>query len=339
MKTWIALLAFLWAGASALAQTTQPGRGRGSAIVDPAAEAKLVAQGKRNATVHDPSTIVKYKEEYWLFYTGRLVPSWHSKDLTTWERGPAAFAAPPGWVASAVPANRNGDFWAPDIIQVNGRFYLYYSVSTFGKNTSAIGLATNATLDPSDPNYKWIDAGIVIQSNDKSDYNCIDPAALLDEQGRLFLAFGSFWSGIRMIELDPKTGLRKDPESTVFKLAYNESIEAAYIYYHQGYYYLFVNWEKCCQGSRSTYNIRVGRSKEPTGPYLDKSGKDLAEKGGTLLLETDGDFVGPGHAGIIQVGDKYYMSMHFYDRARNGVSELGIKPVKWDADGWPRIGE
>jgi arabinan endo-1,5-alpha-L-arabinosidase len=304
------------------------------------AEGRLAQLGKRGVAVHDPSTIVKCKDEFWLFYTGRGTPSYRSKDLVRWERGPAAFSRAPAWAAEAVPANRGGlDFWAPDVIRLGDRYLLYYSVSTFGKNTSAIALATNPTLDPADPAFLWTDQGIVIQSNDKSDFNTIDPAAILDADGKLWMSFGSFWSGIRLIELDPKTGKRIAADSPVHSLARSDSIEASYIFRHGDYYYLFVNWGTCCRGADSTYNIRVGRCRAITGPYLDKEGKDLRTGGGTLLLATDGQFIGPGHAGIIQENDKFWMSMHFYDGSRRGAGTLAIRPLSWDAEGWPVVGE
>ena len=262
--------------------------------------------------VHDPSTIVKHGDTYWLFATGRGVSSWRSKDLVKWEAGPAVFEGPPKWVADVVPGNR-GHFWAPDVIRHNDKYLLYYSVSTFGKNTSAIALASNATLDSADPKYKWIDEGVVIRSGPKDDFNAIDPQIIRDAGGKLWMSFGSFWSGIKLVELDPKTGLRIAADSPVHALAQKEQIEAVALYRHGDYFYQFVNWGWCCRGVKSTYNMRVGRAKEIAGPYLDQEGKDLLKGGGTLLLETDGRYIGPGHAGVLKDGDRYLLSYHFYD--------------------------
>ena len=231
-----------------------------------------IAPYVRNAMVHDPSTIIKCKDEFWVFYTGRGVPSWHSRDLATWERGPGVFTNAPPWVAKAVPANRGMNYWAPDVTFFNGRYLLYYSASTFGKNVSGIGLATAHTLDPNDPAFGWTDQGLVIASTAEGDFNAIDPAIFHDKNGSLWLTFGSFWSGIRMIQLDPQTGKRIAPESPVYYLAHYDSIEASYLYQHDGYYFLFVNWGMCCRGANSTYTIHVGRSKKVTGPYLDREG-------------------------------------------------------------------
>jgi arabinan endo-1,5-alpha-L-arabinosidase len=304
-----------------------------------AEEAARQAQlGSRGVRVHDPSTIAKCKDEYWIFYTGRDVRSYRSKDLLKWEVGPVVFSNSPPWVAEAVPANRNGrDFWAPDVIRVGDRYLLYFSVSSFGKNTSAIGLATNPTLDPGDPNYKWTDQGLVIQSSPRDDFNAIDPALFQDSDGSLWMSFGSFWGGIKMIELDPKTGKRIAPDSTVYALARYDSIEAPFIFWHDAKYFLFVNWGFCCRGTNSTYEIRVGRSDKVTGPYRDREGKDLLLGGGTKVLSTEDEFIGPGHAGILREGEKFWFGFHFYNGAQRGTPTFAMRPMRWGDDGWPVV--
>ena len=291
--------------------------------------------GKRDARVHDPSTIVKCGGEYWLFATGPGVNSWRSKDLIHWERGPRVFDPPPAWITNIVAGHR-GYFWAPDIIHHNGRYWLYYSVSRFGVNTSAIGLASNPTLDPTHPKYQWTDHGIVIESHKGEDFNAIDPAVTGTAGGELWLSFGSFWTGIKLIQLDSATGKRLTTNSPVYSLAHTKAIEAPFIYQH-GFYYLFVNWDACCRGTNSTYNIRVGRSREITGPYLDKDGKDLAQGGGTLFLGSDCAFIGPGHAGIFEEDGRFWFSCHFYDGTQRGASMLALRPLHW-SDGWPVFG-
>jgi arabinan endo-1,5-alpha-L-arabinosidase len=291
---------------------------------------------RRAASVHDPSTILKHKGVYWTFTTGPGVSSLRSSDLVEWERGPPVFSAPPAWVREVVPTQR-GYFWAPDAIELDGRFLLYYSVSAFGKRTSAIALATARTLDPDDPRYGWSDEGIVVRTNEESDHNAIDPCVVQGEANTLWLAYGSFWSGIKLIELDRKTGKRIGADSPVYSLARKDEIEAAMIHRHGEHYYLFVNWGRCCRGVKSTYNIRVGRSRDIKGPYVDKDGVDLLHGGGSLLLETEGRFVGPGHAGILKDGDREWLSYHFYDGDEGGRSRLAVRALQWAPDGWPSV--
>jgi arabinan endo-1,5-alpha-L-arabinosidase len=342
----------------------------------------LYKLGNRDATIHDPSTIVKCGDEYWVFYTGNR--SYRSKDLLNWSNGPAVLSAPLPWFGDAVPGFRGTSFWAPDCLKIGDKYFLYYSISAFGKNTSAIGLVTNPTLDPADPHYAWTDQGMVIKSVATDDFNTIDPAITLDFDGNPWLSFGSFWTGIKLIALDKKTGLRL-PNTPIYSIAQNQGhatatnegaltdpinksqIEASYIYPHDKYYYLFVAWGLCCHGLSNTYNIRVGRSEKITGPYLDKDGKDMLHDGGTLFLGDSGPLldasklptgrggrggrggaippqvhamVGPGHAGILPDGDKFWFSHHYYEAtSANGPSFLAIRPLTWDKSGWPVLGE
>jgi arabinan endo-1,5-alpha-L-arabinosidase len=292
--------------------------------------------GSRSVRAHDPSTMIRCGNEYWVFHTGRGILSYRSADLIKWEPGPRVFAEAPDWVSREVPENRNTHFWAPDVIRVNDQYLLYYSVSSFGKNTSAIGLVTSPTLDPAASDFKWTDRGIVVQSFATNDFNAIDPAVTQDAEGKLWLSFGSFWSGIKLIPLDAKTGLRQ-PGSAMYALARNDSIEAPFIFHHDGYYYLFVNWGICCRGVNSTYEIRVGRSGKITGPYLDGRGVDMLNEGGDLLLQSQPPFIGPGHPGILVDKTASWFSCHFYDGARRGMPTLSIQPLSW-SNGWPRIG-
>lgn len=300
----------------------------------------LEESASRRITTRDPSSIIKCKDEYWVFYTGRGVPSYHSKDLVKWERGPAVFQTAPEWIAKMVPENRNMSYWAPDIIKRGDRYLLYYSVSSFGKMTSAIGLATNPTLDPNDPAYHWTDQGVVVRTQEGQQgeaYNAIDPSAFQDTDGSLWMVFGSYWTGIKLIQLDPNTGQRSTPDLKIYSLAYNESIEASYLCRHDDYYYLFVNWGSCCQGLKSSYNIRIGRSKFVTGPYLDKAGMDLLKSGGSVFLATtNGPLIGPGHAGTLNAEGKNWFTSDFEgDLRMNGRATLAIMPLRWNAEGWP----
>ena len=153
--------------------------------------------------------IIRQGSTYHVFYTGRGIPMLTSPDLINWKADERVFEANPAWIAREVPEAR--DIWAPDISFRDGKYWLYYAVSTFGSNLSAIGLATNTTLDRASPAYRWEDQGMVIKSepvppDTPNAYNCIDANYVMDAEGRSWLAFGSFWSGHKIFELDPKTG-------------------------------------------------------------------------------------------------------------------------------------
>jgi arabinan endo-1,5-alpha-L-arabinosidase len=284
--------------------------------------------------VHDPSNIIRDGQRFWIFSTGDGIKTLHSTDLQDWTPGKPALDKNPTWAKDVAAVHRDY-FWAPDIIRAGDTFMLYYSVSSWGKNTSAIGLATNVTLDPSRPEFSWQDAGIVIRTFETNDFNAIDPAVSFDAEGRLWMTLGSYWSGIKLIELDPRSGHRISPESPIHTLAKNASIEAAYIHRRTTNYFLFVNWGQCCRGTNSTYEIRVGRSTKITGPYLDRDGKDMARGGGTLFLSSQPPFYGPGHTSIANIGGQDWFSCHYYDGRRRGSARLWVGKLGWDDDGWP----
>jgi arabinan endo-1,5-alpha-L-arabinosidase len=301
------------------------------------AQAAVVdAQTTQNVRAHDPSSIIQCQDEFWIFTTGSGVRAYRSQDLQNWIEAPRTLGDLPAWTK---PYLKDDRLWAPDIIRAaDGRYLLYYSASSFGKNTSAIGLAMNKTLDPAEPAYRWVDEGAVIATTSTDDYNAIDPAVTFDADGKMWLSFGSFWSGIKLIELDPRSGKRISPDAPLHALASAKEIEAPYIHRRGDKYYLFVNFGLCCRGVRSTYNIRVGRSDRITGPYLDRSGKDLRAGGGTIVLGTRGDFIGPGHASIFAHDGREWFSCHFYDGANRGRGTLTIRPLTWSEDGWPIVG-
>jgi arabinan endo-1,5-alpha-L-arabinosidase len=285
---------------------------------------------------HDPSTPVLDGKTWHVFSTGNGISTRSSKNLKHWNEGKPVFQQLPDWHREVVPDHK-GHLWAPDVIRHGHRYLLYYSVSSWGKNTSAIGLASNSTLDPADPAYGWKDEGIVIRSDTKTPYNAIDPQLFADADGRLWMVFGSFWSGIQLIELDPLTGLRHPERREVRQVAWHEAIEAAALMKHDDFYYLFVNWGRCCRGLDSTYEIRIGRSKSITGPYLDADGVDLATGGGTPFLKSEGEQVGPGHPAFIKETQGWRMFFHYYHGRHRGFPTLGDHPIRWNAAGWPEI--
>jgi arabinan endo-1,5-alpha-L-arabinosidase len=296
--------------------------------------------------VHDPA-IIKDGDTYYVFCTRGSIR--RSKDLHHWTLCGNVFDKLPDWAAREIPGVR-GSYWAPDISHYEGTYRLYYAVSTFGKNDSAIGLATNKTLNPESPDYKWTDQGMVFRSHKEDDFNAIDPNLATDEEGRQWLNFGSFWGGIKMRRIDPQTGKLSQEDTRLYALASRPrapdparpdgpgapAIEAPFIVYHDGYYYLFVSFDFCCRGPKSNYNITVGRSRKITGPYADAAGKPMMEGGGTRLIEGTSLWRGPGHeAVLLQPTGPDLMLFHAYD-GTTGRPFLQISTILWE-NGWPRI--
>ncbi|GGB41098.1 extracellular endo-alpha-(1-_5)-L-arabinanase 1 [Sphingomonas metalli] len=300
--------------------------------------------------VHDP-VITRERGLWHVFSTGLgdgpqgLIAHRTSRDLVTWQKGAAPFDRLPDWARRAVPGATN--IWAPDIHYVDGRYRLYYSVSTFGSNRSAIGLATSPTLDPDAPGYGWRDEGLVVASAPQDDFNAIDPAFLADADGRQWLALGSFWTGLKLFALDPATGKLLRPGAPPRAIARRpvpagapSIVEAPFLFRHGGYYWLLASYDYCCKGVNSTYYTVIARSRTPEGPYLGKDGSTMLAGGGTILLRADLQekqrFRGPGHAGHFRDADGTdYLVYHAYDRERRGAPVLRIATLRWGSDGWP----
>ena len=289
--------------------------------------------------VHDP-VIIKHEDTYYVYCTGLRIPTRSSKDLLEWKRvKPSALLETPAWAKEYVPTAT--DIWAPDISFYNGKYHMYYSVSTFGSNHSCIGLQTNTTLNPEDKAYMWEDQGLVIASDKPNNYNCIDPNLVIDEEGNAWLAFGSFWSGIKMRRLNTDTVKLSDEDTQLYSLASRfikyGAIEGAFIIHKGDYYYLFVSFDFCCKGVESTYHVMVGRSEAVTGPYEDRDGKALLKGGGTQVTFPTDRWRGPGHNSILQEDGKEWIVYHSYDAQAGGIPTLRIVPLQWDSDGWPFI--
>ncbi len=292
--------------------------------------------------VHDPA-IAKEGKNYYIFSTGPGIPIRISKDRVNWLPPIRLFEKVPAWTRETIPGS-NEFYWAPDISYFNHRWHVYYAVSTFGRNRSAIGLATNETLDSAKPNYKWTDEGVVFQSYATDNFNAIDPNIVLDSKGTPWLSFGSFWSGIKVLKLDPLTGKPQKPSQVPDGIASRPhtkdqpgAIEAPFIVKRGRFFYLFVSFDFCCRGVRSTYNIRVGRSNLPEGPYVDRNGIKMTDGGGTLVLESEGRWHGPGGNAYLRDGRKDLLVFHAYDGNDNGVPKLQVRTLNWDKQGWPIV--
>ena len=271
--------------------------------------------------IHDPSTIAMCNGKFYTYGTGG--GSLVSEDGWTWRRG------------AALP--RRG--LAPDVIHLGDRYYVYVAANIGAQPKAAINMISNKTLDPDSPDYKWEESGVVASSDGVEDCNAIDPGVFLDPtDGKLWLVYGSYFGYIRLVELDPKTGKRKDPNDKPRDLAIN--CEASDMIYHDGWYYLLATHGSCCRGADSGYNIRMGRAKKVTGPFLDNEGVDMIQGGGKLFVGSGGRVVGAGHFGLLDLGEGVQkFSMHWEaDLDQGGASVLDIRPLQWK-DGWPVAGE
>jgi arabinan endo-1,5-alpha-L-arabinosidase len=284
--------------------------------------------------VHDPS-MIKGAGGYLLFATGGGIEQRASADLVNFTPTTLvyAFAKLPTWTA----AYTNGtDLWAPDVSFNKGQYFLYFAASTFGSSTSAIGLATSSTGAPG----TWADSGAgVVTSSTCAGSNAIDPAFISDASGNWWLAFGSYFNGINMIQLDPNTGKPLGSSPTCYSLAQRTgtAIEGSTVYLHDGMFYLFASVDVCCQGINSTYHIVVGRSSTVTGPYIDRGGISMTQGGGTILLATHGNIIGPGGQDVFNDANGDVLVYHYYDGNNGGTPTLGINELGWTSDGWPIV--
>ncbi len=271
--------------------------------------------------VHDPSTVIECEGKYYTYGTGGscLV----SDDGWTWHRG-------------AAPSRRG---LAPDVIHLGDRYCLYVARNVGAQPKAEINMIWTKSLDMNSPGYKWEEGGVVASSDGVEDCNAIDPGVLLDPtDGRLWLTYGSYFGYIRLVELDPKTGLRTNPKDKPVDLAIN--CEASVLIYHGGWYYLLATHGSCCRGADSGYNIRAGRSRKVTGPFVDNMGVDMIQGGGKLFLGSGGRVVGPGHFGLLDLGGGVQrFSCHYEaDLDKGGASVLDIRPLLWE-NGWPVAGQ
>ena len=297
--------------------------------------------------VHDP-VMIKASDTYYLFCTGLGISVLSSADMKNWKKEKPVFDSPPEWAVKTVPGFKD-HIWAPDISYRDGLYYLYYSVSVFGKNTSCIGLATNKALDPNSKDFQWIDHGKIIQSVPGRDlWNAIDPNLVYDNNKEPWLVFGSFWSGIKLVKMSNDLKRIAEPEVwyTVSKRARDYkvkdeepgdgAVEAPFNFKKNDHYYLFVSFDFCCRGKKSTYKIVVGRSKDIYGPYIDQQGVAMNEGGGSLVLQGDTRWAGIGHNSVYSFDGKDYLVCHAYDSNDQGKPKLKIETLEWK-DGWPVV--
>jgi arabinan endo-1,5-alpha-L-arabinosidase len=253
----------------------------------------------------------------------RVVPTVRSSNLVEWEYVGEAFAERPSW--------KDGNVWAPDINYVDGRYVLYYSLSTWGDPNPGIGVATADS-----PEGPFTDRGELIRSEEIGVPNSIDPFYFEDD-GTPYLFWGSF-HGIYGVELSED---RLSIAGEKFQIA-GDRFEGAYIEKRDGTYYFFGSSGSCCDGSFSTYQVEVGRSESLGGPYVNSVGDDLMSRPGEIVVREGEDFAGPGHNSMVtdDAGQRWLV-YHAYERDSYFVMNtprrpLCIDPLTWE-DGFPRV--
>ena len=313
----------------------------------PAAAQQPSSQSDPLYPIPDPSIIaVRDSKGYCIVCSGRGIPIWHSTDLLHWKQVGRIFEQDvPAWAKKWVPGSRG--VWAPDLKCVGGLYYVYYSVSTLGSQRSVIGLAVNKTLDPTSPDYRWEDRGLILRSDPKhSTFNAIDPALLIDREGKGYLFWGSYWDGIKAGEVDLKTGrLLASPDRAVAvarrAARASRGIEGAYPIRHGKYYYLFVSWDHTFarRPEDISYKVMVGRATKPLGPYVDRQGVKMTDGGGELVVMGDQRWRGPGHNGVLLTADGSWLVHHVVDMHHVEARRvLQIRPLQWH-HGWPVAGQ
>jgi arabinan endo-1,5-alpha-L-arabinosidase len=299
--------------------------------------------------VHDP-TIIRQGSTYYVLSTDSGSQTGYlsilcSTDKITWTTCGHVFNTIPAAVTATAGLSGVTGLWAPDVSYFNNLYHVYWVASVFGTNTSVIGLATSPTMNPSDPNYKWTDQGIILQSTSSSPFNAIDPNILIDASNNVWMDFGSFFGGIYQYAINPTTGQLSSPGSSPTLLAARPAvsgnpIEGASMVLHNGYYYLFVSFGYCCNTpfTTDTYQIAVGRGNSPNGPFLDQNGTNMLNGGGTILLSSEGEFTAPGGEDVIvDSANGDLITFHALSNNQNGLDYLFVKSLTWPND-WPVIG-
>lgn len=304
------------------------------------------AAAMESGHVHDP-TIVEIGGKRFCFSTsgdGFTVVR-ESTDWSKWKTLGPIFGIEPKWLSERYD---HKSIWAPDVLVLGKKVRVYYCKSNFGTNKSVIGLAENASFDPNRPLEGWVDKGLVYETKPGDDKNAIDAETIVDEKGRHWMFFGSYWSGIHVAELDPASGFLKSPSNPAITCVAKNTgergnpLEGAAVLKRGDYYYLFVSYGLAAQGVRSTYRIMVGRSKNAQGPFVDAGGKSMSDGGFVNVMKTSPPMMSPGHCDVLTLQDgRTVMPYHFYDarKAWNGdnwgLPTLQVRELLWTKDEWP----
>ena len=296
---------------------------------------------------HDPS-MVRFEDGYALMSTNNNLQLWTSEDVYTWRDHRSTVSGVPQWAYTYAPKTEG--IWAPDIFYMNGEYRVYYCVSEFGVRNSAIGYQSTTSIVPGSNGYGWKDHGHVFHTKQGTDsYNAIDADVVKDTEGNYWMAFGSFGLGIQLIKLDATTGYQASDDKTVYNIARRTSKESGgaeegpSLIEHNGQYFLFTAWDKCCQQGanieQTTYKTAYGRADKVTGPYKDRAGYSMASGGGTILLERYGRYVGPGGGEAFQDLNRVRFVHHYYDLNGDKYNHIHIRDVVFTEDNWAEMGQ
>lgn len=296
---------------------------------------------------HDPS-MIRFEDGYALMSTNNQLSLWTSEDAYSWKAHGKTMNGNPSWLRQYAPGLE--DVWAPDIFYANGEYRVYYCGSEFGKRNSAIGYTASKSIVPNTAGYGWTDKGHVIHTKEGVDkYNAIDADLVRTVEGNLYMAFGSFGLGIQLVKIDEATGFQANDDKTIYNIARRTSKasggaeEGPSLIEHNGQYFLFTAWDKCCQQGanieQTTYKTAYGRADKVTGPYKDRAGYDMANGGGTILLERYGRYVGPGGGEAFQDLNRVRFVHHYYDNAGDKYNHIHIRDVVFTDDNWAEMGQ
>lgn len=296
---------------------------------------------------HDPS-MIRLEDGYALMSTNNHLQLWTSEDAYTWKDNGRTLKSVPGWLTTYAPGME--DVWAPDIYKFDDGYHVYYCGSEFGKRNSAIGYTVSKSMLPGTDGYGWTDMGHVFHTKEGVDkYNAIDADVIKTSKGEYWMAFGSFGLGIQLIKLDGKTGFQANDDKTVYNIARRTSTasggaeEGPSLIEHNGQFFLFTAWDKCCQQGanieQTTYKTAYGRADNVTGPYKDRAGYNMATGGGTIVLERYGRYVGPGGGEAFQDLNRVRFVHHYYDNAGDKYNHIHIRDVVFTDDNWAEMGQ
>ncbi|KAI9151456.1 putative arabinan endo-1,5-alpha-L-arabinosidase A [Paramyrothecium foliicola] len=290
---------------------------------------------------HDPTIIRRDDGTYFRFSTGGRVAVHTAPSLEgPWKYEGAAL--PDG---SSIPLEGNQDLWAPDIFEHDGTYYIYYSVSRFGVQDSAIGVASSPTMDIG----TWTDHGSTgVQSTEGDRFNAID-ANLINVNGQLYMSFGSFWEDLFLWPME--NPLTIAPGSSPQQIAFDPpttALEAPYIFQHDKFFYLFFSKGKCCgydaemPAPGEEYQIKVCRSATIDGEYVDSKGASCNQGGGDVVLKSHGSVYGAGHQGVYNDPTHGPVLYYHYVDTNIGFRD-GEKQFGWNyldfSSGWPVLSQ